>query len=713
MKLRKYLCAMLASLLVVTALNSIPARADEGMWPFNNVPRAEIKRRYKFDVTDEWLKKLQLASVRFPNGSGSFVSPEGLVLTNHHIASDSLQNLSTPERDYVKDGFYARTRADEKRVEGLELLVLQSIEDVTARVIASVKTGMTGGEAQAARQATISAIETESKNQTGLRSDVVTLYQGGQYNLYRYKTYTDVRIAFAPETQIAFYGGDPDNFNYPRYALDMALFRVYENGQPLKTENYLRWSKSGPSDGDLAFVTGHPGTTERLNTVAHLEYLRDTGLPLLIKNHERRRATLNRYRALGEEQSRRALDELLSIENSLKVYRGELEGVQDKSLMQRKLQAEQTLRRSISADARRQKEYGGAWDAIAKGRKSLPAYERERRFLGGATLGDNGMAFNTSLFGHARALVRLADEAAKPNNERLPEYSDARRSALEGRINSSAPVYKDFEQFKLADSLAFMRDELGANHDLVKKVLGGKTPEERAKELIEGTRMDDANYRKELAAGGRRAIDESKDPLVVLARSIDPQAREMRKRYEAEVTGVERTNYGSIARALFETEGTKLYPDATFTLRLSYGAVKGYMENGKRIPPFTYFSGLYERAAQHNNKSPYDLPPRWVEKKSALNLRVPFDFVTTNDITGGNSGSPIINKNAEIIGLAFDGNIQSIVGSYYYDESVNRTIGVDSRGMLEALRKVYDMNDLANELTGASSADTKTKKKAA
>ena len=682
----------LIALIWLSSLSPV-IHADEGMWPFNNVPKAEIKRRYGFEVTDAWLRKVQLASVRFNNGgSGSFVSPDGLVLTNHHIASDTLAKLSTPERDLVKQGFYARTRAEELRAPDLELNVLVDIEDVTDRVNAAVKPGMSPAEANAARRAAIAAIEKESLEKTGLRSDVVTLYQGGQYNLYRYKRYTDVRLVFAPEFQIAFFGGDPDNFTYPRYCLDMALFRVYENGQPAHVENYLKWSPAGARDGELVFVSGHPGSTQRLNTVAHLEYLRDFGLPLLIRWLEVTRAALLEYSRKGEEQARRAQEDLFGVENSLKALRGQLEGLKDPKIIARKREAEAALRAFVAADARRQREYGDAWDAIARARASLASYERERRFLEG------GWGFNSRLFDIARTLVRLAEENEKPDAERLPEYTTARRESLELQLYSPAPIYDDFEQIKLAASLRFMRDELGAANPVVQKVLAGKTPEERAAELVSGTKLKDVAYRRQLAAGGSRAIEESKDPMIELARAVDAEARAVRKRYEDEVVGVEREAYAKIARALFEKEGTKIYPDATFTLRLSYGAVRGYMENGKFIPPFTFFAGLYERAAQHGNKTPYQLPPRWSERKAALNLRTPFNFVSTNDIIGGNSGSPVINRNAELVGLIFDGNIQSLVGNFVYDDTQNRAIAVDVRGMIEALRKIYGAEELVQEL---------------
>ena len=684
------LCALIVALFT---FQTIPVSAiDEGMWTFNNVPREDIKQKYGFDVTDDWLHKVQLASVRFPGGSGSFVSPNGLVLTNYHIVEEVVGELSTATKDYAKEGFVARNQSEELKAEGLGLDQLVSIEDVTAVVNSNVKSNMSAAEANAARRAQISVIEAQSLKQTGLKSDVVALYQGGLYNLYRYKRYTDIRLVFVPEFQAAFFGGDPDNFNFPRFNIDMALVRVYENDKPLKVTNYFKWSKAGAKDGELVFVTGHPGSTARLNTVAHLESLRDISIPLILRVLEARRAVLKAYMARGEEQTRRGQNELNSVENSLKVYKGQIAGLQDPKLLTKKRVAEQALRNSINADARKKKEYGDAWDEIAKGRRELEEYELHRRFL------DLANGFNTTLFGYARTLVRLADENEKPDAKRLPEFMNARRAALEGNLYSSSPIYDDLEKAKLAGSLALIQKEYGEKSAMAKKVLKGKTPEARADELIEGTKLKHPGYRKQVAAAGRKGIENSEDPMIKLAEDVDEQAREVRKRYEEDVVAVERANYAKIAHALFEDQGTKLYPDATFTLRLSYGAVKGYRENGKFVAPFTTLGGLFARSNQYHHEFPYNLPPRWTSKRSVLNLRTPFNFVATNDIIGGNSGSPTINKRGELVGLIFDGNIQSLVGNFDYDESVNRSISVDSRGMLEVLRKVFGANALADEL---------------
>jgi hypothetical protein len=482
----------------------------------------------------------------------------------------------------------------------------------------------------------------------------------------------------------------------------MALVRVYENDRPVQVENYFKWSTDGAKEGDLVFVTGHPGSTSRLNTVAHLEFLRDTAIPLLLRMLESRRNVLKHYMSQGEEQTRRAQNELNSIENAIKVYKGQLQGLQDKKLLAKKSSSEQFLRSAVNADPKKKELYGDAWDAIAKGRQAQSSYERDRRFL------DLQAGFYTSLFEIARTLVRLAEENEKPNNQRLPEFTDARRASLEHSLFAPTQIYPDFEKLKLASSLALLKKEYGPNDPITQRVLKGKTPEARAAELIDGTKVKDVDFRKQLAAGGTKAILESNDPMIEIARSIDKEARAVRKRYDEEVVAVERGSYAKIARALFEKEGTKLYPDATFTLRLSYGTVKGYEENGKRVPAFTTLGGLYDRSKQFNQKFPYNLPARWMEKQKAIDPATPFNFVSTNDITGGNSGSPTINKERELVGLIFDGNIQSLVGSFDYDETVNRAISVDSRAMLEVLRKVFDAGVIADELTGAKAKGATT-----
>jgi hypothetical protein len=613
-------------------------------------------------------------------------------MTNHHIASDTLHRISTAEKNYLKEGFHARTRAEEVKAPALELNVLVSIEDVTDRVNAAVKPDMSLAQAAGARRAEIAAIEKQSREATKLRSDVVTLYQGGRYNLYRYKAYTDVRLVFAPELDIAFFGGDPDNFNFPRFDLDMAFFRIYENGQPLKTENYFKWSKAGAKENELVFVSGHPGSTARLNTVAHLEYLRDAGLPFTIRGLKRQIETLRRYSALGEEQALRAQENILQLENAIKAFEGQYQGLKDNAIIQKKLRAEKSLRQKVAEDPRMRREYGDAWDQIAKGRRELVPYFRQ------FTLFENGGAFNSTLFVYARTLVRIATEIAKPDSERLPEYIGTGLTVRRFGLTSATPIQDDFEKFSLTGSLTFLRDELGADDPLVRQILAGKSPADRAAELVEGTKLKDAAFRKQMVEGGLKAVTESTDPMIALARGIDETARALRKRYEVEVLSNERTNYAKIARALFEIEGDRIYPDATFTLRLSYGKVAGYEEGGKRVAPFTNFAGLYERANKFGNKPPYKMPERWVEKKSALDLQMPFNFVTTNDIIGGNSGSPVINGNAEIVGLIFDGNIHSLVGNFIYDPTANRAVAVDSRGMVEALQKVYGAAELADEL---------------
>jgi hypothetical protein len=677
------------------ALGAAPAvRADEGMWTLDNVPRAAIKEKYGFEVTDAWLKKVQLGAVRFNSGgSGSFVSPDGLVLTNHHVAAETIAKLSTPERDLIKQGFLARSHEEELKAPDLELNQLVSIEDVTDRVNGAAKVGMSAGDANTARLAMVSEIEKESLEKTGLRSDVVTLYQGGKYALYRYKKYTDVRLVFAPEFDVAFFGGDPDNFTYPRYCLDMALVRVYEDGKPARTDHYLKFDKGGSKEGDLSFVIGNPGSTARLYTLAHLEFLRDDEIPFTLDYIKRTMSVLEAYGQKGEEQERQARDDLFGYANSYKVYANRLTGLRDATIMARKRAAEEALLKKVMADKKMKEEYADAWETVAKSRAALKSYNARRRLVEG------GVAFNSTLFDYARTLVRLAEESKKPNSERLREYTDAGRESLELSLYSTAPVYPDLEEAKLASSLAHMEEQLGATGATVKAVLDGKSPAARAKELVAGTKLADPEARRALAAGGVEAIEKSDDPMIRVARAVDAEARELRKRYETEVTAVERPAYSEIARAVFATEGTGVYPDATFTLRLSYGAVKGYMENGAQVAPYTTMAGMFAKSAAAGNKQPYHLPQRWLDAKGDVDMKTPFNFVSTNDIIGGNSGSPVLDKDGDIVGLVFDGNIQSIVGHFVYDDTQNRTVSVDVRGILEVLEEVYDAKDLVAELT--------------
>jgi hypothetical protein len=685
--------ALLAAILVVLPL---VGHADEGFWPFNRIPRAAIKQAYGVDLSDAWLQRVQQASVRFPSGSGSFVSADGLVLTNHHVAMDIIQELSTAERDYVKTGFLAHDRSQEVRAPNLELVVLQTIEDVTARVNAAIKPGMSPQDTLAARRAAIASIEDEAEKKTNLQSEMVTLYQGAQYHLYLYKKFTDVRLVFAPEFDIAFFGGDPDNFTFPRYNLDMTLFRVYENGKPLAVTNYLPWSTAGARENEPVFTTGHPGTTQRLNTMAHLEVLRDHSLPANLDMYGRIRNALEVYGKQGAEQERQAKDLFFGIENSLKSWKGQLQGLQDPAIMKKKQQAETALRNAVIADADYKARFGDAWDAVAKARRELLPYNIERVMFEG------GLGLYSDYFSHARTLLRWAEESQKPNGERLPEYTDPRKPQIEKQIGSDVPVFPGLEKAKLGAALAIMSDRLGADHALVRQILAGKTPEARAAELVDGTTLGDAAVRKQLFGGGAAAVKASTDPFIELARLIEPRARELRTKYDNDVLAVEREAYAKIAQAVFATQGDAAYPDATFTLRLSYGAVKSYQDNGKRIDPFTQVRGLYVRADQHGMKPPYKYPDTWAKARGTLDLNTPFNFVTTNDIVGGNSGSPVINARGELVGLIFDGNIQSLPGYFVYDAAVNRAVAVDVRGMTEALRKVYRAAAIVTELLASS-----------
>ncbi|MEO7413743.1 MAG: S46 family peptidase [Opitutaceae bacterium] len=662
------------------------------MWLFSAPPREQIKTKYGFDLSDAWMEHLMKASVRFNSGgSGSFVSGDGLVITNHHVGADSLQKMGSKDQDYLRDGFHAKSAGDEIKCNDLELNVLQSVEDVTLRINAAVPAGANADAAVLARRKIIAEIEKESRDATGLRSDVVTLYQGGAYHLYRSKRYTDIRLVFAPEAQAAFFGGDPDNFEYPRYDLDVCFFRVYENNQPVKSTHFLQWSAKGAADGELIFVSGHPGTTRRLLTVAELEYLRDNQIPFLEAQLKRREVLLNAWSGRSAENARRAKDDLFGLQNSRKVYDGRIAALQDPAFFGAKVTAEESFKKQL-LDRKDSAEELAAYGKISEAQTILSGMATRARFL------ENGTGFNADSFVIARQLLRAGVERPKPNGERLREFAESRRESFEQQLFSDKPIYADLEIITLADSLTFFAEQLGANDPTVKTVLAGKSPRLRAAELINHTQVRDIAFRKKLYEGGADAVAAAKDPLIEIARAIDQEARGLRKILETQ-DEVKQQAHAAISRARFALQGTSNYPDATFTLRLSYGAVKGYEENGTRVPPTTNIAGLYQRSADQGNKPPFDLPRRWVEKKNALDLDTPYNFVSTADIIGGNSGSPVVNRAAEFVGIIFDGNLPSLTGDYGYEDLQSRAVSVHSAGILEALRKVYEVPALVNELT--------------
>src|SRR6266566_564549 len=613
-------------LLLIAFASSTGVAADEGMWTFDNPPLKQLKDRYGFTPAQQWLDHVRLSSVRFNDGgSGSFVSPNGLAITNHHVAFGQLQKLSNAQKDYVRDGFYARTQAEELKCTDLELNVLMSMENVTARVQGVVKPGMTEKQALDARKGERARIEKESLDSTHLRSDVVSLYAGGEYWLYRYKKYTDVRLVFAPEQQTAFFGGDPDNFTYPRYDLDFALLRAYENGRPAATKDYLRWNAKGAADGELVFVSGHPGGTERGLTLAQLETQRDLIYPERLARNKRQLQAVRAYAARGPEQARQAADMIFGLENTIKAFTGEYNGM-DKNLFDKKRTEEADLRAKVAGNPGWRRDYGDAWDAIAaatKRRRELFKLQQYRSISSGSELA-----------GLARQIVVYVAEIKKPDSERLDGYHDSQLDALKFYLFSPA------------------------------------------------------------------ALAAATDPMIVLARTADPYFRDLRKDYEESVESVLTSAGEKIAKARFAIFGKSIYPDATFTLRLTYGTVQGYPMNGTKAPSKTTFYGLYDRAASFDFKPPFNLMPRFMQRKDKIDLPTPLNFVASLDIIGGNSGSPVINRNGEFVGIIFDGNIESLTGNFEYIEETNRAVAVHSAAIIEALRKVYDAAPLADELIG-------------
>ena len=683
---------ILLSLVVLCLGTSI--YADEGMWLFNAFPKDKVQAKYGFAPDQAWLDHVRLSSARAPNGSSSFVSPDGLIFTNHHIAQECIHDLSTSGKDYMKNGFYAATRADEAKCPGMEFVALEDIQDVTDKVNGAVKPGMSTADAGKAQRVEIASLE-KACSTNGMRCDVVTLYSGAMYNLYKYKKYDDIRLVFAPEFSIAFFGGDPDNFEYPRYDLDISFFRAYENGEPAKIHDYLKWSANGASQGDLIFVPGHPGRTGRLLTMDQMGYLRDDEYPLRLKSYSRRVEMLQKFSAQSAENAREAESDLFGLQNSFKAVTGYEAGLKNKELMDKKALDEKSLQQFVNSDPQRKQEFGDPWAAIAK------AMDVQKHIYKQVLYVDNMGGFRGDLARYARYIVRAASEKQKPSNQRIRGYQDSQLPTMEQELFSTAPVYKDLELLLLSESLAEMREELGADNPDVQKALAGKSPDERAKEVIDGTKLEDVAVRKQLYEGGADAVNASTDPMIVMLRQIEPDAAAIHTQEDDQVESVVRQSGGSIGKALFAQKGLSVPPDATFTLRLSYGSIDGYKLNGKNVPWFTTMGGAYEHAEKHGSKPPYQLPDSWLKYKSTLNLKTPYDTVSTADIIGGNSGSPVINRAGEVVGIVFDGNIESLEWNFAYSDNVARAVEVDSRSITEALRNIYHADGLLNELMPA------------
>jgi len=681
-----------------------PAWSDEGMWTFNQFPAANVKAKYGFEPTQAWLDHLRLASVRIAGGcSASVVSPGGLVMTNHHCARSCIQDVAgLAKKDYNRDGFLAAKAADEPRCPGMELNQLSEISDVTARV-QTATAGVAGDKFFDVQNAAIAAIEKECATSDEWRCEVVSLYRGGRYDLYRYRRFQDIRLVFAPEDAIGFFGGDPDNFMFPRYNLDVSFVRIYAaDGQPMKMENHLAWSDGSLREGDLTFVSGNPGGTSREFTRAQLDDDRDWRLPAQMNIASEFRGFITQYQTRGAEQKRHSNDQLYGYENWLKLMKGQHAALADKAFYGQLVQREQDFRARVQAQPELERQYGKVWDEMAEIVQRRQALRKPHGAL------ERGI--NSDLFRIARRLVRYAAEVGKPNGERLKEFTDSRLPQFRQGLLSKSPIYPELETATLGWSLTKLREDLGPDHPLVKRLFASRSPTDVARAAVQGSRLADlrtdrdgnatGGLRKALFDGGKAAIDASNDPMIELARALDADARAIRTRVETEVDGPLRQAQERLARARFAVYGTSNYPDATFTLRLSYGVVKGYVENGTAVPPFTTVAGAF---ARHTGAEPFALPASWLAAKGRLGGLVPFNFVTNNDIIGGNSGSPVVNRMGEVVGLVFDGNIHSLGGDYGFDEAVNRTVAVHSAVVLEALDKVYGAQRLVEEIRGGTS----------
>jgi len=665
------------------------AMADEGMWLFDHFPKEQVERKYGFRVTDDFLKHLEHASARFNNGgSGSFVSPRGLLFTNHHVAQDCIEKLSSAEHDYMAGGFESPAEADEKMCPDLEVDALLTTSDVTSQVNEGIHSDTSAAEANRMRKATIARVEKDCSTPKDHRCEVVSLYSGALYSLYQYKKYTDVRLVFAPEYKIAQFGGDPDNFTFPRFDLDFALLRAYEGGKPAASPDYLAWSHAGVKDGELTFVSGNPGSTGRLQTIAQMEFSRDVSYPILLDLLHDRIGRLLAFSETGAENKRVAQDYLDVDQNSYKAINGFEEGLRDSSLMRLKREEEQKLRAAVAKDPALEKKYGKTWDDVAAAYKEYATFFKPYFLVESAPDQVNS-------FSIARNVLRYAEEKPKPNEQRLTGYRDADLPALEQSMFSPAPLSSALEEVMLATYFRFLAKELGANDAIVKEVLAGQTPEQAAHQYISTTKIFDVEERKRLAHN-LEAVKSSQDGLIRLARILDGPARKYRKEFEDKVQAVITASGSKIALARFAVYGTNAYPDATFTPRLSYGPVKGYTNAaGRPVPYDTTFAGLFAHAT---GKDPFELPQDWIQAKASLDLSTPFDFVTTADTHGGNSGSPTVNEKGEVIGILFDGNLEGLPDRYVYTDERARSVHLASNAIIEALKKVYHSERVLSEL---------------
>jgi V8-like Glu-specific endopeptidase len=668
-----------------------PLLAAEGMWTLDNLPYADLEKNYKFKPTQEWIQKSMRSAVRLAGGcSGSFVSPEGLVLTNHHCVISCVEDLSSKEQDFVNKGFLAKSRSEEKQCPGMEVNRLEKTEDVTERMLAALA-GLTGKAFSDAKKAEQSRIEKECVGDAGdkRRCDIVELYGGGQYHVYQYSRYQDVRLVFTPEYAAGFFGGDPDNFNFPRYNLDMSLLRVYADGQPITNNDWFPINPKGANENELVMTLGHPGATQRLLTMAELETQRDLVLPFRLIFASEYRGLLLQYSRQGAEQARIAQTELTMVENGIKARTGMFQSLLSPAVMQQKRNDENAFRNWVASDATRKQQFGDPWKTLSDTQVAW------RNLYLDYVMVELGMGTLSQQVIWAKTLVRGTAEIEKPDAERLREFSQAALPGVQASLFAETPLYPEFEELKLSWSLSKLRERLGVDNPIVKNILGKESPESIAKNIVANSKLADSALRKKLWDGGTDAVKKSNDPAIVLARLLDEHGRKMREQFDHRIEPVQKAAIEQLAKARFAFKGTAVYPDATFSLRLSYGVIRGWNERGTPVKPFTDFAGLFDRATAYD---PFKLADTWVAAQKNLNKKTRFNQVSTNDIVGGNSGSPLINAKGELVGLIFDGNIQSLGGSYFYDESVNRAVSVHTAAISEALRKVYKAEHLVKEL---------------